>query len=378
MKKPLIFVFALLLGTGTLIACLFLTGPFFKKIPEKLFNHIKKDITSGLEEPATSQAQPQTHKIIPYTSTSRPDDIALRMPVRKCTRSNGQEEHCEDYIDTLTYMNLADNMYSDAEMGDINSVRNYVEKYHIPPDIYHHPKNGTTAFFTAVAHHHFDIAQLLLSYGADINGKFAGGISTLIYSIARGDVEAVKYLLQAHADINSSQDSNGDSLLDFAKSHFRKDPTAARKQIVKLLQQFGARSSATRTRMLFGIQHHCITKRQDNDFSHWECSSNPETFSWGFIETIEDRLQYNVSLAREGVQTWRKQFPSAKDKGYWEQQCPNNKSIYIFGKQVAERTQAHEYWVSVTPYSLLYLSLENQEHLQKPDAVIKNLCNAWI
>ena len=376
MKRLCIF---LCLVFVLLILCV--TGLYFLTRPDgqvRLFGKIKAHWTRGIESSTPTTPQHSSNDIPPYTSTSHPEDIAVRIPVRKCNISKGKETNCEDFIGTLTYMNLGELLYAHAIQGDMRSVREYVEKYNIPPDLYH-SKDGSTAIFGALDTHHFDIARLLLYHGADINQEFINGVPIFIYAVWKGDLEIVEWLLQYDANVNSLKDSNGDSLLDFAKKHFRKDPTPTRKRIVTILQQAGAQSAARRTRTLFGFSYTCTLRRQRNNFSQWSCLSDDSMFPVGFIETLEENLIAHQNIAKKGIQDWRDQFsPSAKEIGSWEQKCPEQESVYVYGKQVLQHREVKEHWVQVTPYSLLYVSMIGESKAQSAKAVMENLCRAWL
>ncbi len=94
---------------------------------------------------------------------------------------------------------------------------------------------GQTAAMWAAAEGHAGVIRLLAAHGADLNVRsldhdtrppkieagtplapiFRGGLSALHYASRQGEIEAVKALLDAHADINQ-QDSDGNTALVLA------------------------------------------------------------------------------------------------------------------------------------------------------------------
>ena len=61
--------------------------------------------------------------------------------------------------------------------------------------------NGETALMAAAAKGRFEIVELLINAGADVNAKGAGGITALMRAATEGQVEIVATLLDAGADV---------------------------------------------------------------------------------------------------------------------------------------------------------------------------------
>lgn len=63
---------------------------------------------------------------------------------------------------------------------------------------------GKTAFFHACENKKFDVADYLLSKGADIDARDNNGNAVLAIASAHGDLQVVKYLLQKNAQVDST------------------------------------------------------------------------------------------------------------------------------------------------------------------------------
>ncbi|EAY03873.1 hypothetical protein TVAG_443610 [Trichomonas vaginalis G3] len=67
-------------------------------------------------------------------------------------------------------------------------------------------KNGETAFYTAARNNRKEIAELLISHGADINEKKNKNGETAFYTAARNNRKEIAELLISHgADINEKK-----------------------------------------------------------------------------------------------------------------------------------------------------------------------------
>ncbi|EAY03872.1 ankyrin repeat protein, putative [Trichomonas vaginalis G3] len=77
-------------------------------------------------------------------------------------------------------------------------------------------KNGETAFYTAARNNRKEIAELLISHGADINEKKNKNGETAFYTAARNNRKEIAELLISHgADINE-KNKNGKTALYIA------------------------------------------------------------------------------------------------------------------------------------------------------------------
>jgi ankyrin repeat protein len=87
--------------------------------------------------------------------------------------------------------------------GDYHFVRCLLEDFHIGVDAsaVENDTEWTTALQMAAQKGHNDIAQLLITFGADVNAS--GRATALQYAAKYGNVELVKILLHAGADVNA-------------------------------------------------------------------------------------------------------------------------------------------------------------------------------
>jgi ankyrin repeat protein len=80
-------------------------------------------------------------------------------------------------------------------------------------------KGGYSAMMLAVSNNHYQIADRLLSHGADVNQvEITGGWSALIWAAKLGHTESVKILLAHNANPNI-KDFDQMSALDWAKKN---------------------------------------------------------------------------------------------------------------------------------------------------------------
>lgn len=88
------------------------------------------------------------------------------------------------------------------------------------PDINYRNENGWSALSVASYEHHYEIAKLLITNGADINLTNYKGTTIFMYAktkcLASGNYKFLDYLLNHGADVNAL-DSAGLSVLDYVE-----------------------------------------------------------------------------------------------------------------------------------------------------------------
>lgn len=93
-----------------------------------------------------------------------------------------------------------------AEKGDLEVVRKILE--HNPEAVKARDKDGYTPLHRAAYENHKEVAELLLSYKADINAKTEFGWTPLHSACKWNHPDMVALLLQHDADINALSDGN--------------------------------------------------------------------------------------------------------------------------------------------------------------------------
>ncbi|MDR0645455.1 MAG: ankyrin repeat domain-containing protein [Elusimicrobiota bacterium] len=84
-------------------------------------------------------------------------------------------------------------------------------------------------FTTAMSFGNFDIADLALERGADINNQHRFGYTALILSVMEGDLVSIKYLLDNSADVNIQDDVSNWTALMHAACFWNAEDAAAEK-----------------------------------------------------------------------------------------------------------------------------------------------------
>lgn len=89
-----------------------------------------------------------------------------------------------------------------AAVGDKEITSYLIEK---KADINSQDEEGKTPLMTAIYEGHPELAKLLIDFGADVKIKAKASLdwTALMFATMRGDVESVKNLINAKADINS-------------------------------------------------------------------------------------------------------------------------------------------------------------------------------
>ncbi len=83
-------------------------------------------------------------------------------------------------------------------------------------------ENEPSVLFTAILCGHIEITEMLLNYGADANEKIPGGATALMAAISSGHPDIAKLLIRHGADIHAKDDV-GESVLDAAIYYQQKE-----------------------------------------------------------------------------------------------------------------------------------------------------------
>jgi ankyrin repeat protein len=79
--------------------------------------------------------------------------------------------------------------------NDVECVREYLEK---GEEVNGHGKEGMSPFYGAIKNHNFDVADIFIEHGVDLNGKVSGK-SYLALLIMEKNYEAIEYLFNKGA-----------------------------------------------------------------------------------------------------------------------------------------------------------------------------------
>lgn len=124
-----------------------------------------------------------------------------------------------------------DILIDEVKKGNVENVRMILTE---SPDIVNiTSESGATPLLYAIQNSNFQIVELLLSKGADINKRSATGASPLLFAIQKGRNAIVNALIENGADINERHIQNGSTPLLIAAQHGHID-------IVKQLVRSGA------------------------------------------------------------------------------------------------------------------------------------------
>ncbi len=248
MKKFLLIILCLMFLAigGCVIGVSFLQHQM-AKAPSTLFEGIKKNIKGEIVEdfsesddtPAPRLTQAATNKQLTRPQKRiQPNDIAFSVPIKRCDVIKGVETNCRMETLSKTYIELGEKLFQEVLAGDTRAVSLDLEIYGVPPDMYRHPKTKENALHLALRKNYFEIADVLLQHGADVNATLDGdpdGAPLLIAFIYAANPRAVQWLLKNHAETDEIR------ALLYAEKKWEADPTEARREIVKLLKQAGAR-----------------------------------------------------------------------------------------------------------------------------------------
>ena len=72
-------------------------------------------------------------------------------------------------------------------------------------------RQGQTALMWAVAQKHPEVARALVERGADVRARSNGGFTALLFAARVGDLDSIRVLLAAGADVNEAASDDGDS-----------------------------------------------------------------------------------------------------------------------------------------------------------------------
>ena len=100
--------------------------------------------------------------------------------------------------------------------GDVNQAADYLAAGADPEQVY--DRDPRTPLIAAGRRGHWDVVELLLASGADVNHYASGDESVLMTAARRGDAEAVDFLIMAGADVNDVIRGDGTPMIAAARS----------------------------------------------------------------------------------------------------------------------------------------------------------------
>lgn len=120
-------------------------------------------------------------------------------------------EEMREIIDSTSFVDA-------ALAGDVKTIEKYIDKGidvnapHPDPDAL-----GITALVAGAASEYYDVVEILLENGADVNLPDSRGYTALAVAAMVGEMEIVKLLLEYKADA-TIKNNEGMTALDLAKS----------------------------------------------------------------------------------------------------------------------------------------------------------------
>lgn len=121
---------------------------------------------------------------------------------------------------TARVMSVNDDYKYQVDLGECYTSDN-VPVYEIRPlPDGDNVQGGVTAFLLAAEKGHFEVAELLLKSGADVNNQYPGGRCALMHAAEKGNLDFLNTLLAQGASVDLAM-SDGMTALHFAasKSH---------------------------------------------------------------------------------------------------------------------------------------------------------------
>ena len=119
----------------------------------------------------------------------------------------------------LRAMNKVDALHIAAFEGDVDKIKELVNKRKTPVDAKHKSVMSVsvecTPLFLAINQENYEAAQVLISLGADIEERDGFDLTPLIHA-AKGDLKMLEILIELGADVNAYRKSDGVSALSFA------------------------------------------------------------------------------------------------------------------------------------------------------------------
>lgn len=113
-------------------------------------------------------------------------------------------------IITLIVLTLLSGCFNDNQTqmvicsvdNDIECIKKYLSNGHSPNGL---GKENTSPFYAALRNHNFEIANLFIKYGADLNSK-SGGHTYIFNLIEESDIKSLSYLKNAGAKFKKNSE----------------------------------------------------------------------------------------------------------------------------------------------------------------------------
>lgn len=158
---------------------------------------------------------------------------------------------------------------------DLADVKSFIEA--IPYCVHSYSSNYST-LDRAILAERLDLVELLLDYGADINGQDTNGVSALFMAIQDEALEIVSFMIKRGADVHQ-RDKNGWSAIHYAIC-------SENQQLVEII-------------MGQGIDLNVITHNpRNNTLLKFTRDYGGQIASWfeGFLKAEEERLSLTQSV----------------------------------------------------------------------------------
>jgi methionyl-tRNA formyltransferase len=105
-----------------------------------------------------------------------------------------------------------------CERGDLDTVKKLIGEIR---EIDRANDRGWSAIIMAAFHHHQEVVQLLLQYGANINSTNANGTTVFMYAktkvMENGNFDFLNWLIEKGADIHKRDSKRGWTVLEYAR-----------------------------------------------------------------------------------------------------------------------------------------------------------------
>ncbi|MCC3511869.1 MAG: ankyrin repeat domain-containing protein [Microcoleus sp. PH2017_17_BER_D_A] len=151
------------------------------------------------------------------------------------------------------------NTYISAALGNIQEVESYLEQGGDPnARTGRTPPYGNTLLYFAAANNQIEVADLLIKYGADVNGECEQGFYPLIVASQFGFVEMVELLIDCGADVSV--------IIDFGNGALELAAENGHKEVVQILLERGLSLEGS----AYGYENHIERKMWSGFYSYKE------------------------------------------------------------------------------------------------------------